>query len=149
MGVLIVLHHVLNHSHTLSPHFASLPNGLLGHFLMDSFDCTPATSFTHHQSAHPQISLHTFPYYRNHPMGPPPSTFFSHKLVPPIGQASLRWGTRFYICLIIPTYFFILFVIKPLFPACYIAFFRHLWRPSWKMKPMSPLVGALLIIYSS
>jgi hypothetical protein len=113
MGVPIVLHHVVNQPHTPSPHFASLPNGLPGHFLMDYFDCTPATSFTHHQSAHPQISLHTLPYYRNQPMGPPPSTCFFHQLAPPPGQAILHWGTHFCICIIIPTDFFILFVIKP------------------------------------
>jgi hypothetical protein len=152
MGVPIVLHHVANQPHTPSPHFASLPNGLPGHFLMDYFDCTPTASFTihftHHQSAHPQISLHTFPYYRNQPMGPPPSTCFFHQLAPSPGQAILHWGTHFCICIIIPTDFLILFVIKPLFPAFYIAFCHHLWRPSWKTQPMSPLVGALLIIYS-
>jgi hypothetical protein len=37
MGVMIVLHHVMNQPHTPSPHFASPPNGLLGHFLMVLF----------------------------------------------------------------------------------------------------------------
>jgi hypothetical protein len=152
MGVPIVLHHVVNQPHIPSPHFASLPNGLPGHFLTDSFDCTPTASFTihftHHQSAHPQISLHTFSYYRNQPMGPQPSTCFFHQLAPSPSQVFLHWGTHFCICSIIPTIFLILFVIKPLFPTFYIAFCRHLLRPSWKTQPMSPLVGALLIIYS-
>jgi hypothetical protein len=112
MGVLIVLHHVMNQPHT-PPHFSILPNGLPRHFLMNYFDCTPIASFTHHQSAHPQISLHTLPYYRNQPMGPPPSTFFFHQLTPSSGQDILHWGTHFCICIIIPTYFFILFVTKP------------------------------------
>jgi hypothetical protein len=116
------------------------------------FDCTPAAPFTihfiHRQFAHLQISLHTFLYYKNPPMGPQPSTFFLNQLEPSSGQAILHWGTRFCICIIIPTNFLILFVTKPLFPAFYIAFCHHLWRPSWKMQPMSPLVGAFLITYS-
>jgi hypothetical protein len=134
MGVPIVLHHVANQPHIPSPNFASLPTRLPWHFLMDYFDCTPASSFTihfaHHQSIHPQISLHTLPNYRNQPTGLPPSTCFFHQLVPSPGQALLHWGTHFCICIIIPTDFLILFVTKPLFPACYIAFCRHLRRPS-------------------
>jgi hypothetical protein len=130
MGVPIVLHHVVNQPHIASPHFASLPNGLPGNFLTDYFDCTPAASFTihftHHQSAHPQISLHKLPYYINHPMGPQPSTCFFYQFAPSPGQAILHWGTCFCICIIINIEFLILFLIKKLFLASYIDFCRHL-----------------------
>jgi hypothetical protein len=112
------------------------------------FDYTPATPFTihfsHRRFSHLQISPHTLPYYRNPPMGPQPSTCFLHQLAPSSSQAILHWGTHFCICIIIPTDFLILFVIKSLFSAFYIAFCCHLWKSPWKTQPMSPLVCSFL-----
>jgi hypothetical protein len=80
--------------------------------------------------------------------GPHPPLVFSTNLRHPQAKPSYTGAPVSVSALLSPHYFLILFVIKPLFPACYIAFCRHLWRPSWQTQPMSPLVGALLIIYS-
>jgi hypothetical protein len=82
--------------------------------------------------------------YRNSPMGPPPFISFPRQFYP-------HWGTRFCICTFLPKIIhYSLFIVQtPLFPVITFSFvvtvgdllsFGH-------TQPMSPLVGALLIIY--
>ena len=131
---MIVLHHVVNQPHTPSPHFSSLPNELLGYFLVVLFWLHSHNIIYHpfhpvlvcpSSDFPPSISLLQKPAY-----GAPTPHLFFNQLVPSSGQSILHWGTHFCICIIIPTKFLILFIIKPLFPTFYIAFCHHLWQPS-------------------
>jgi hypothetical protein len=104
----------------------------------------------HPQSVYPSSNFPSFhlPHTKTHPWGPHPPPILQENCALP-GPTILHWGTRFYICTLIPYYLFI--VQMPFVSNIYITpFCRHLWRPSslfWKAQPMSPLVGALLIIY--
>jgi hypothetical protein len=104
----------------------------------------------HPQSVCPSANFPSFhlPHTETHPWGPhPPPVLRANCALP--GPTISHWGTRFCICTLIPNYS--LFIVQtPLFPAVTLPFCRHLWRPSslfGQTQPMSPLVGALLIIY--
>jgi hypothetical protein len=121
-------------TYSFSSFFLAYPTDSQGTSSSFYFNCTPATSFTihflHRQFSHLQISLHTFPYYRNPPMGPQPSTCFFTNLRHPQAKPSYIGAPISVSALLSQLFFNWHFVIKPLFPASYIAFCRHLWRPS-------------------
>jgi hypothetical protein len=86
--------------------------------------------------------------YRNSPMGPPPFISFPRKLCPP-------WGTHFtlghpFLYLYIPPQIIYYLLYKHLyFPVITFSFVVTVGDllPFGHTQPMSPLVGALLIIY--
>ena len=85
--------------------------------------------------------------YRNSPMGPPPFIIF-HDIYASPGAFINHWGTRFCILYIFPTFIYYFVVQTPLIPN--LCFCRHRWRPAFLFghtQPMSPLVGASLLIY--
>jgi hypothetical protein len=86
MGVPIVLRIFENKTHTPSHYFARFPNGLPCYLISILFDCTSAVSltlhFVHNQFSHLHVVFHSFPSYRNPPMGPPPSTSSLRNLFP-------------------------------------------------------------------
>jgi hypothetical protein len=68
--------------------------------------------------------------------------------MPPLGHSLTHWGTRFCILYIFPTFIYYFVVQTPFITnRC---FCRHHWRPAvlfGHTQPMSPLVGASLLIY--
>jgi hypothetical protein len=156
MGVPIVFHHVANQPHTSSPHFSSFPTRTPRLSLYSSIFYLHLRSIMnppfHPQSVCPSANLPSFhlPHTETHQWGPHPSSVSqAHYALrgPPISH----WGTRFCICTFLPKLFiiyctnafisshYILFLSSPL-ATCFLPFFGH-------TQPMSPLVGALLIIY--
>jgi hypothetical protein len=80
-------------------------------------------------------------------MGPPPFINF-HDIYASPGAFINHWGTRFCILYIFPTFIYYFVVQTPLIPN--LCFCRHRWRPAFLFghtQPMSPLVGASLLIY--
>jgi hypothetical protein len=82
--------------------------------------------------------------YRNSPMGPPPFISF-HDISASPGAFILHWGTRFCILYIFPCMYFLYkpCYYKPLFSSSPLA----ACLPFGHTQPMSPLVGALLLIH--
>jgi hypothetical protein len=86
--------------------------------------------------------------YRNSPMGPPPFISFPRNFCPP-------WGTHFtlghpFLYLYISPQNYSLFIVQtPLFPVITFSFVVTVGDllPFGHTQPMSPLVGALLLIY--
>jgi hypothetical protein len=84
--------------------------------------------------------------YRNSPMGPPPFINFPSNFFSP-------WGTHFtlghpFLYFVHISHIYSLFIVQTHFSCLY--FFHHCWRPTFLLghtQPMSPLVGALLLIY--
>jgi hypothetical protein len=155
MGVPIVFHHVANQPHTPSLHFASIPTrtprlsicGSIFYLQLRSIMNPPF----HPRPVFPSANLPSFhlPHTETHQWGPHPSSIFEAKYSlcgPPISH----WGTHFSICTFLPKLFviyctnafisspYIIFLSSPL-ATCFLHFGQK--------KPMSPLVGALLIIY--
>jgi hypothetical protein len=87
MGVLIVLHSVVNQPHTHSPHFSSFPTGLPDYLFKVLFFTAPPQYHEPSISSTISLPIYKFPFisptsYRNPPMGPPPSTSSPSKLCP-------------------------------------------------------------------
>jgi hypothetical protein len=153
MGVPIVLHHVMNQPHTPSPHFASSPNGLPDYLFAVLF--LTATPQYHEPSISSTISfpICKFPFisltsYRNPPMGPPPCTSSPSKLCPTRAN-HITLGHPFLYLYTSPKLFFI-HCTNAFVSSSYITFLSSplaTFFPFWKTQPMSPLVGALFIIY--
>jgi hypothetical protein len=153
MAVLIVFPHVTNQPHTHSPHFSSFPTGLLDYLCKVLFFTTPPQYHEPSISSTISLPICKFPFisptsYRNQPMGPPPSTNSPNKLFPTwanhvtLGHPFLYFYTH-------PKLFFIYCTNAFVF-SIYISFLSsplETFFPFWKTQPMSPLVGALLIIY--
>jgi hypothetical protein len=105
----------------------------------------------HPQSVCPSANLPSFhlPHTETHQWGPHPSSVFRANYAlhgPPISH----WGTRFCICTLLPNYS--LFIVQtPLFPVVTLPFLSSPLATCFPLfgqpQPMSPLVGALLIIY--
>jgi hypothetical protein len=102
----------------------------------------------HPPSVCPSANLSSFhlPHTETHQWGPHPSSVFQEISALP-GALISHWGTRFCICTFFPNYS--LFIVQtPLFsvisflssPLATCFLFGH-------TQPMSPLVGALLLIY--
>jgi hypothetical protein len=135
MGVPVVLHHVVNQTHTSSPHFASFPYGLPAHCFMVMF-FLPAPPQDHEPTISSTISLPICEplfispnSYRNSPMRPPPFISCSRNLCP-------TWGTHFtlghsFLYLYISPPMIHYFLYKRLFFFLVIAFCRHHWRPTF------------------
>jgi hypothetical protein len=154
MGVPVVFHHVANQPHTSSPHFDSFPYGLPAHGFMVMF-FLPAPPQDHEPTISSTISLPICKplfisptSYRNSPMRPPPFISCSRNLCP-------TWGTHFtlghsflYLYIFPPNYS--LFVVQTPFILPVISFLSSRRRPAFLFghtQPMSPLVGALLLIF--
>jgi hypothetical protein len=134
MGVPIVLRMFENQPHTPSPHIASLTHGLPGYFFTILIGLHPRSIISppfHPTSVFPSVNSPSFIYLIQRPTHgaphPPPVPYTTCAL---IGQAILHWGTRFCICTLIPNYLFIWQLYKAFVSSIYIAFCRHLWRPS-------------------
>jgi hypothetical protein len=103
----------------------------------------------HPPSVFPSVNLSSFhlPHTETHRWGPHPSSVFQ-EISALHGALISHWGTCFCICTFSPNYS--LFIVQtPLFSV--ISFCRHRWRLDSffvHTQPMSPLVGALLLIYS-
>jgi hypothetical protein len=104
----------------------------------------------HPPSVFPSVNLSSFhlPHTETHQWGPHPSSVFKEIFALPRALIS-HWGTCFYICTLFPKLFIIYctnafisshFLLSSLLVTCFL-FFGH-------VQPMSPLVGALLLIYS-
>jgi hypothetical protein len=152
MGVPVVFHHVANQPHTSSPHFASFPYGLPDHRFMVMF-FLPAPPQDHEPTISSTISLPICEpifisptSYRNSPMGPPPFISFPRNFCP-------HWGTHFTL-----GHPFLYLYIFPQF--IHYLLYKRLYSQSLLLssplatcfpfghtQPMSPLVGALLLIY--
>jgi hypothetical protein len=153
MGVPIVFHHVANQPHTPSPHFASYPTQTPRLSLYGSLFYLHLHSITnppfHPQSVCPSANLPSFhlPHTETHQWGSHPSSVFQENSAlrgPPISH----WGTRLCICTFLPKLFVIYctntfissyFILSSPLVTCF--------PPFGQTQPMSPLVGALLIIY--
>jgi hypothetical protein len=154
MGVPIVFHHVADQPHTSSPHFASFPYGLPDHRFMVLF-FLPAPPQDHEPSISSTISLPICEpifisptSYRNSPMGPPPFISFPRNFCPPWGT-HFTLGHPFLYLYIFPKKLFIIYCTNT-FIFSHFFFCRHRWRLAsffGHTQPMSPLVGALLLIY--
>jgi hypothetical protein len=85
--------------------------------------------------------------YRNSPMGPPPFISFPEISALP-GALISHWGTHFCILYIFPHIYSLFLVQTPLFSG-YLLLSSPLatYFPFGHTQPMSPLVGALLLIY--
>jgi hypothetical protein len=132
----------------------AFPHGLPDHRFMLQFVLT-APPQDHEPSISSTISLPICEplsisptSYRNSPMGPPPFILF-HEVFALPGALISHWGTRFCICTFFPNSFI---------TSCTNTLFcSHLplssplatCLPFGHTQPMSPLVGALLIIYLS
>jgi hypothetical protein len=155
MGVPVVFHHVADQPHTSSSHFASFPHGLPDHRFMLQF-VLPAHPQDHEPSISSTISLPICEpifisptSYRNSPMGPPPFICFHRHFCP-------TWGTHFtlghpFLYFVHLSQIYSLFIVQtPYFPVISTSLLcRHRWRPSFLFghtQPMSPLVGAVLLI---
>jgi hypothetical protein len=155
MGVPIVFHHVANQPHTPSPHFASFPYGLPDHLFMVLF-FLPAPPQDHEPSISSTISLPICePYLRFTYLiqkltnGAPTLHQFSKKFLPSLGH-SFHTGAPVSVFVHFPPkiiryllykhlYFQSLhFLLSSPLATCFL--FGH-------TQPMSPLVGALLLIY--
>jgi hypothetical protein len=154
MGVLIVFHHVANQPHTSSPHFARFPYRLPAYLLTGSIFYLHLRRIMnppfHPQSVCPSANL-TFispTSYRNSPMGPPPFISFPRKFCPPWGT-HFTLGHPFLYLYIFPQNYSLFIVQTPLFPVIPFSFVVTVGDlfPFGHTQPMSPLVGALLIIY--
>jgi hypothetical protein len=105
----------------------------------------------HPQSVCPSANLPSFhlPHTETHQWGPHPSSVFQANYAlhgPPISH----WGTRFCICTFLPNYS--LFIVQtPLFSVVTLPFLSSPLATCFPLfgqpQPMSPLVGALLIIF--
>jgi hypothetical protein len=155
MGVPIFFHHVMNQPHTPSPHFARFPTrnprlSLYGSIFYLHLRSIMNPRF-HPQLVFPSANLPSFhlPHTKTHQWGPHPSSVF-HAHYSLRGPPISHWGTRFYICTFLLNY--LLFIVQtPLFPIITLSFLSSplatCFPPFGQMKTMSPLVGALLIIY--
>jgi hypothetical protein len=155
MGVPIVFHHVTNQPHTPSPHFASFPTrtprlSLYGSIFYLHLHSIMNPPF-HPQSVCPSANLPSFhlPHTETHQWGPHPSSVFQANYAlhgPPISH----WGTRFCICTFLPK-LFVIYCTNTFISSHYIIFLSSplatCFLPFGQTQPMSPLVGALLIIY--
>jgi hypothetical protein len=86
--------------------------------------------------------------YRNPPMGPPPSTSSPSNLCPTRAN-HITLGHPFLYLYTYPNVFFI-YCTNAFVSSIYITFLSSplaTFFPFWQKQPMSPLVGALLIIY--
>jgi hypothetical protein len=155
MGVPIVFHHVANQPHTPSPHFASFPTRTPRLSLYGSIFYLHLRSIMnppfHPQSVCPSANLPSFhlPHTETHQWGPHPSSVFQANYAlhgPPISH----WGTRFCICTFLPK-LFVIYCTNAFISSHYIIFLSSplatCFLPFGHTQPMSPLVGALLIIY--
>jgi hypothetical protein len=152
MGVPVVFHHVADQPHTSSPHFASFPYGLPDHRFMVMF-FLPAPPQDHEPTISSTISLPICEpifisptSYRNSPMGPPPFISFPRNFCPPWGT-HFTLGHPFLYLYIFPTLFII--YCTNAFISSYLLLSSPLATcfPFGHTQPMSPLVGALLLIY--
>jgi hypothetical protein len=105
----------------------------------------------HPQLVFPSANLPSFhlPHTETHLWGPHPSLVFKAKYAlrgPPISHR----GTRFCICTFLPK-LFVIYYTNVFVSSHYIIFLSSplvtCFLPFGQMQPMSPLVGALLIIY--
>jgi hypothetical protein len=154
MGVSIVFHHVVNQPHTPSPHFASFPTRTPQFSLYGSF--LPAPPQYHEPSISSTISLPIYKptfisptSYINSPMGPPPFISLPSTLCP-------TWATHItlghsFLYLYISPQLFVIYCTNAFIPSHYIFFLLSPLTTFFLLfdhtQPMSPLVGALLIIY--
>jgi hypothetical protein len=157
MGVPIVFHHVANQPHTPSPHFARFPTrtpklSLYGSIFYLHFRSIMNPPF-HPQSVCPSASLPSFSptTYRNSPMGPPPFINFPRKLCPP-WATHITLGHSFLYLYISPQIIRYLLYKLLYFQSFHYPFLSSplaiFFPPFGQTQPMSPLVGALLIIHS-
>jgi hypothetical protein len=156
MGVLIVLHHVVNQPHTPSPHFARFPIGLPDYLFMVLFFTAPPQY--HEPSISSTITLPTckipfipFTSYRNPPMGPPPS-ISSPSTLRPTWANHFTLGHPFLYLYTFPNNILYLLLKRLFVSSSYIPFILSsplaTFFPYYgKAQPMSPLVGAPLTIY--
>jgi hypothetical protein len=152
MGVLIVFHHVVDQPHTSSPHFSSFPYGLPDHHFMVLF-FLPAPPQDHEPSISSTISLPICEpifisptSYRNSPMGPPPFISFPRNFCPPWGT-HFTLGHPFLYLYIFPKIIYYLLYKCLYFQSFSFSFTVGNLLPFGHTQPMSPLVGALLLIY--
>jgi hypothetical protein len=156
MGVPIVLHHVTKRPHTHFPHFASFPNELPDYLFMVLFFTAPSQYHDPSISSTISLPICKFPFisftsYRNLPMGPLPSTSFPSTLHPTRAN-HITLGHLFLYLYTFPKKKYSLFIVQtPLFPFITLPFLSSPLATCFpffgQTQPMSPLVGALLIIY--
>jgi hypothetical protein len=153
MGVPIVFHHVVSQPHTLSLHFASFPTWTPGLSLYGSIFYLHLRTIMsppfHPHSVFPSANLPSFhlPHTKTHQWGPHTSSVSQDNSTLPGARIS-HWGTRFCICTFFPQNYLLFIVQTPLFLV--ITFFVVTVGDLLSFgytQPMSPLVGALLIIY--
>jgi hypothetical protein len=130
--------------------FASFPYGLPDHHFMLQF-VLPAHPQDHEPSISSTISLPicepisiSLTAYRNSPMGPPPFISFPRNFCPP-------WGTPFtlghpFLYLYIFPHIIHYLLYKHTFGSLLLSSLLATYFPFGHAQPMSPLVGALLLI---
>jgi hypothetical protein len=103
----------------------------------------------HPSSVFPSVNLSSFhlPHTETRQWGPHPSSVFYRISTLP-GALISHWGTRFCICTFFPQIIhYVLY--KRIFGSFLLSSLMATYFPFGHMQPMSPLVGALLLIYPS